>query len=59
MAELNLREVEPKPTRNLHVELEPYPHLRDDDGPILANDYTDTGKLAFILKQASQGAKVD
>ena len=34
---------------NLRVEMDPYPHLRDDDGCILAKDYYNPEKLAFIL----------
>lgn len=34
---------------NLRVEQEPYPHLRDDEGCVLARDYQHDKKLAFIL----------
>lgn len=34
---------------NLRVEQEPYPHLRDDEGCILARDYQNPEKLAYIL----------
>lgn len=34
---------------NLRVEQEPYPHLRDDEGCILARDYQNKEKLDFIL----------
>lgn len=33
----------------LRVEMSPYPHLRDDNGCVLARDYFEAGKLAFIL----------
>ena len=35
--------------KNLRLEQEPYPHLRDDDGVILARDYQNTEKLNYIL----------
>ena len=35
---------------NLRVEEYPYPHLRDDEGCILANDYQDVEKIEFILE---------
>ena len=34
---------------NLRVEQDPYPHLRDDQGCVLASDYIHDEKLAFIL----------
>ena len=34
--------------KNLRLELEPYPHLRDDDGTVLANDYVNLEKMRFI-----------
>lgn len=34
---------------NLYIAAEPYPHLRDDGGCILARDYVDDRKMAFIL----------
>lgn len=34
---------------NLRVEMSPYPHLRDENGCVLASDYFEAGKLAFIL----------
>jgi hypothetical protein len=39
-----------KAPKNLRIELEPYPHLRDDDGCVLANDYINDDKMAFILE---------
>jgi len=33
----------------LVVALEPYPHLRDEGGCILARDYVDMSKLAWIM----------
>ena len=38
------------PPKNLRVCNYPYPHLRDDDGCVLASDYVDFTKLAYILK---------
>lgn len=37
------------PPINLRVEQEPYPHLRDDQGCVLARDYQSPAKLAYIL----------
>lgn len=38
--------------RNLRIGDTPYPHLRDDGGCVLANDYIHTEKMAFILRAA-------
>lgn len=38
-----------KSPRNLRVEENPYPHLRDDHGCVLASDYIHSEKMAFIL----------
>jgi len=38
-----------KATINLRVEQEPYPHLRDDEGCVLARDFQHEEKLEFIL----------
>lgn len=46
-----------KPPVNLRLELFPYPHLRDDEGPVLARDYDYPEKLAFIL--AAVAEKID
>ncbi len=35
---------------NLRVEQDPYPHLRDDEGCILARDHQNKEKLDFILE---------
>jgi hypothetical protein len=35
---------------NLRLEWEPYPHLRDDQGCVLARDHLDPGKVAYILR---------
>jgi hypothetical protein len=35
---------------NLRVEWEPYPHLRDDEGCVLARDYLHDEKMKFILE---------
>lgn len=34
---------------NLRVAAEPYPHLRDDKGCVLARDHVDTAVMKFIL----------
>lgn len=39
-----------KAPKNLRVEYEPYPHLRDDDGCVLASDCVYEDKIAFILE---------
>lgn len=39
---------------NLRVEQEPYPHLRDDQGCILARDYQHPEKLEYILEAVRQ-----
>lgn len=44
---MNAAEEAPK---NLRVEQEPYPHLRDDDGCVLARDYEHEGKTAYIVR---------
>lgn len=41
--------VVPEAPKGLYVALNPYPHLRDEDGCVLAADYTQLEKLAFIL----------
>ena len=38
-----------KETKNLRVEMHPYPHLRDDEGCVLANDYINESKIDYIL----------
>jgi hypothetical protein len=44
----------------LTVQQEPYPHLRDDSGTVLARDYEDERKTAFIIRAAnSHAALVD
>jgi len=45
----SLDRAEPIPPVNLRVEMSPYPHLRDDGGCVLARDYIDLGRMAFIL----------
>jgi len=42
-----------KRTINLRIEQDPYPHLRDDEGCVLAHDYQSVGKLAFIVHACS------
>jgi len=45
---------------NLRVEAEPYPHLRDDEGCVLARDYRNDEKLDFILAAtAAFGAAIE
>jgi hypothetical protein len=41
--------IEPQAPKNLRVAQEPYPHLRDDDGCVLARDYISLPKMAWIL----------
>lgn len=38
-----------KRTKNLRLDDHPYPHLRDDEGCVLASDYIHLEKLDFIL----------
>lgn len=40
-------------TKNVRIELEPYLHLRDDEGCVLAHDYEDVEKLAFMTRAAN------
>jgi hypothetical protein len=40
----------PQSPKNLRVEMHPYPHLRDDDGCVLATDYIFDEKIDFILQ---------
>jgi hypothetical protein len=47
--EIILDGVTPEAPKNLRVCSYPYPHLRDDDGTVLARDYAELGKLAYIL----------
>jgi hypothetical protein len=42
------------PPKNLRIEFEPYPHLRDDDGCILARDYIHADKLKFIFEAVAE-----
>lgn len=39
-----------KAPSGLYVAQDPYPHLRDEDGCVLARDYMSPAKLAFILE---------
>lgn len=39
---------------NLRVEQWPYPHLRDDEGCVLANDYVHQDKVDYILHMLAQ-----
>jgi hypothetical protein len=43
-----------KAPKNLRVEQWPYPHLRDDEGCVLAHDYIDDEKVAFILDAVAE-----
>lgn len=44
---------------NLRVEQEPYPHLRDNKGCILARDYQHVEKLNYILYCVKQAEKLN
>lgn len=35
---------------NLRIEYNPYPHLRDDKGCVLARDYVHVEKMEYILE---------
>lgn len=52
--EINLETVTPVRPVNLRVASHPYPHLRDDEGCVIANDFMHLGKLAFILDAVDQ-----
>ncbi len=39
---------------NLRIEHWPYPHLRDDEGCILATDYIHPDKMEFILEAVKE-----
>lgn len=39
---------------NLRIEHQPYPHLRDDEGAILARDYIHLDKMEFILEAVKE-----
>lgn len=41
---------EMKTPKNLRIEREPYPHLRDDEGCVLASDHEDERKTAYIIR---------
>lgn len=41
--------VTPIAPKNLRAPIDPYPHLRDDDGCVLARDCIDPDKVAYIL----------
>lgn len=47
--EIDLSGVEAVRPKNLRVASYPYPHLRDDEGAVIARDFMHLGKLAFIL----------
>lgn len=40
--------------KNLRLELEPYPHLRDDVGCVLARDFIHADKVKFILEAVAE-----
>lgn len=42
------------PPKNLRIEFEPYAHLRDDDGCVLASDYVHADKLKFIFEAVAE-----
>lgn len=43
--------------KNLRLESHPYPHLRDDEGCVLAADFVDREKVRFIIEAANKAAK--
>jgi len=47
-----------KAPKNLRVEHDPYPHLRDDEGCVLARDYIAPDKLAFICQAVNEHARL-
>lgn len=47
---IDLTDVEPVEPKNPRLCMEPYPHLRDDEGCILAMDYAHKGKIAYLLR---------
>lgn len=45
---------------NLRVEYHPYPHLRDDEGCVLARDYVNVEKMDYVLAAVvAHKARVD
>jgi hypothetical protein len=46
---IDLSSVDLVAPKNLRVATFPYPHLRDDDGCVIARDFMDLRKLAYIL----------
>lgn len=48
-----------KAPKNLRVERDPYPHLRDDDGCVLSRDFVDEDKMAFILNAVEEQIMVE
>lgn len=49
----------PRPPKGLYVALDPYPHLRDEDGCVLARDYFQANKLNFILQAVQEKIAAD
>jgi hypothetical protein len=45
------------PPINLRIEYEPYPHLRDEEGCVLARDYFNEEKVNFILWAVEKAIK--
>lgn len=43
-------EAQRRQPKNLRIESEPYLHLRDDEGCVLASDYINDQKMAFVLE---------
>lgn len=37
-------------TKGMHLGVEPYPHLRDDSGAVLARDFVDVDKVQRLIK---------
>lgn len=46
---IDLTGITPRAPVNLRIAEEPYPHLRDDSGCILARDYVNLPVMAWIL----------
>lgn len=46
-----------KQPKNLRLEMNPYPHLRDDEGCVLASDYFHPDKIAFLLEAVREKAE--
>jgi hypothetical protein len=49
-SELYFKNTASIPVNNMKVASDPYPHLRDADGCILARDYINVGKMKYVLE---------